>query len=102
MFILCSSDNVPRLNLVKAQSQTLNLTPNPISRVVMFVGICIFEGMAIKTRSLLFKSINTCEKQRSHGISTPKGQRIKKKKKITHTKPIQEATLLYWTNYKEL
>lgn len=47
----------------------------------MFVGVCVFEGVAIKTRSLIFKSINIHKAQKSHGIhgiSTPKGQRIKK------------------------
>lgn len=57
IFILCSSENVTGLNPVKPQSQHLNLVPKSISRVVMFVCACVFEGVAIKTRRLIFKPL---------------------------------------------
>lgn len=34
-------------------------------------------------------------------LAHPKDKELKKKK-ITHTKPIQEVTLFHWTNYKEI
>ena len=81
------SENVMCLKPIKPQTQHLNLVPNPVSRVVVFVSACVFEGVAIKTRRLVFKS------KKSHQISTLKGQRIRKKKNFTHTMPIQEVTL---------
>lgn len=75
-----SSEDVICLNLVTPQSQHLNLVPNPISRVVMFVGACVVDSVPIKTSKLIFKSINIHKKQKSHWMSTSKGQRIKKKK----------------------
>lgn len=33
-------------------------------------------------------------------LAHPKDKELKKK--ITHTKPIQEVTLFHWTNYKEI
>lgn len=53
------------LNSVKPQGQHLKFVSNTISRVVMFVGVRIFEGVAIKIRRLVFKSINIHKKQKN-------------------------------------
>lgn len=65
----------------------------------MFVGVCVFEGVAIKTRSLIFKSINIHKEQKAMELAHPKDNELKK---ITYTKPIQEVTPFYWTNYEEI